>query len=401
MHILLLHQYYCPPGGWGNNRSYDFARQWVMAGHSVTVVTSAAQFPEGHAAHTQAASTYTLEGVQVHVLNVPYRHAMGYAARVWAFVSFWRKAHALLRKLPKPDLVYACSTPPTVGELGRIYAQKWQVPFVFEVVDVWPDVPIGMGIVKNPLLKWAAHAFVNRLYKQAALVVALSRGKRTQIEHNTRPYLPVVAVYPNGTDTDVFQPLLKTYDSAVKLIYAGTLGPANGVDKLLQALKLLEAKKDFTPFVCEIIGAGKEEARLKAMAEKLKLKSVRFIAPIPKAQMPSVIAQADIGIVTFAPYHILETNSANKFFDYLACGLPVVLNYEGWQAEYLKEYECGLSTPIGYTHIFAEKLAELISNHYLRRHMGKIARSVAVAEFDRKKMALELLVQLQGLIHAK
>jgi glycosyltransferase involved in cell wall biosynthesis len=390
MHLLYLHQYYCPPGGWGNNRSYDFARFWVAAGHRVTVVTSAAMFPPQHAAHRQSITEMEIEGVRVIVLNVPYRQRMGIARRLWAFYAFWRRAQRVLRDIVDADIVYASSTPPTVGELGRRHARRNNIPYVFETVDVWPDVPIGMGIVKNPIAVWAANRFVNRIYRDAAAIVALSEGMRDQVlVHGVLP--TKVHVAHNGTDTDAIRPTVKHTEGPVQLLYAGTLGLANGAEALVQAVHALNQQGLQHKFTCRIVGDGSRLPALQQLVTQLRLPNLQLLPPVPKQDVNALLAGAHVGVSTFLPVPVLQANSANKFFDYLAAGLPVVCNYLGWQAHYLQAHRCGLASAQQDNEAFINNLKTLITDTELRRQMGIQARALAVSHFDRKKMAGKVL----------
>jgi glycosyltransferase involved in cell wall biosynthesis len=396
MHILYLHQYYCPHGGRGNDRSASFSRHWVQAGCSVTVLTSTAYFPEGHPAHTKPVYRFEDAGVQVVALNVPYRQEMPLAHKALAFVRFaWRLwQHAL--GLPKPDVIYASTTPPTVGEVGRRLARRWQVPWLLEVVDVWPDVPVGMGIITNPILRDFFQLSVDRLYHEANAIVALSEGMAEQVASHCRQQTPIHVIH-NGTDTASFVPAELTAEPyPIQLLYAGAMGAANGVGQLLHVARHLEAHSDLPPFELHLVGWGAQRAHLQQQAIQMGLRCLRFLPPVPKADMPALMRQYAVGLVSFAPYKVLEANSANKFYDYLAAGLPVVLNYEGWQARYLREWGCGFAYPQGDAAGVAGGLAKLLASPNMRRAMGAQARRLAEACFDRGVLASRALALIEG-----
>jgi glycosyltransferase involved in cell wall biosynthesis len=107
-----------------------------------------------------------------------------------------------------------------------------------------------------------------------------------------------------------------------------------------------------------------------------------------------LLARADAGLVSFAPFPVLEANAATKFYDYLAAGLPVVINYGGWQAEWLAKHDCGLSAPQGDEGALATQLARLISDASLRQQMGERGRAVARQHFDRRQLAGEMLAAM-------
>ena len=395
MHILYLHQYFCPPGGAGNNRSIALAQAWVLAGHKVTMLTSTAYFPD-HLRFVEAQRTMACAGIEVIALNVDYGHMMGFARRVRAFLQFYRRAWAVAKQLPRADIIYASSTPPTVGELGRRLARRWHVPFVFETVDVWPDVPIGMGMLRNALLRrWLDHR-TDKIYAASAAVVALSDGMKDQIvAHGVAP--DKVHVCYNGTDLQAFPYVARVPRHATHVIYTGTVGRANGAAAIVHAAKRLQAlgRSDihFT-----ILGSGNDLAHVQRLATELQAQNLRFVPTVPKEQVADLLATADIGLVTFAPYLVLQANSANKFYDYLASGLPVVINYQGWQSHYLEQHACGFSSPMGDLEGLVANLVRLADDPQLRLDMGRRGRRLAEQTFDRTQIAADILDLLHSVV---
>lgn len=387
MRILYIHQYFCPPEGYGNNRSYDLAKYWTTQGHEVHLLTSVAHFPKSYTA-SKKYHYEIIDGIHTHILNVPYSHYYGFWKRIKSFIYFYYHADAALKKriiALKPDLIYASSTPPTVGELGRKWSKKWNLPLFFETVDVWPDVPEQMGVITNPWILKYLHSKVKKIYQQAHAIIALSPDMKYQILKHGVDERKIFVSF-NGTDTELFQPLQKEIKLRPTVIYAGTIGKANHVSSFIYASKELEKDADFL-----LIGNGNDANQVQKLINYLKPSNLTWKTWIAKKELPPLMGSADIGVSVFAPFKVLEANSANKFYDYLACGLPVVLNYEGWQAEFLKKHLCGLSAPIKHQKAFTETIATLIQNPNLRTSMGINARQAAIKYFDRKQIAQELL----------
>lgn len=388
MHILYLHQYFCPPGGAGNNRSYELARQWVADGHQVTLLTSTAYFPD-HLAFDGPQHRFDCDGIQVVALAVPYQHLMPFGARIRAFLQFYRRALRSARRLAKPDLIYASSTPPTVGELGRKLAARWQIPYVFETVDVWPDVPIGMGISRNRLVNAWLHRRTDKLYAAAAAVVALSDGMREQILSHGVPAAKVHVFY-NGTNLQAFPYVVRDARAQTHIIYTGTVGLANGAEVIPRLCKRLE-ELGRVDIWCTIVGSGNDLHTVQELAQQLGVRNLKFLPTVPKEEVAALLADADIGLVTFAPFPVLEANSANKFYDYLSSGLPVVINYQGWQAGYLDRYRCGLSSKMGDLDALLANVLHLADTPALRLEMGQNGRRLAEDCFDRVQIARGLM----------
>lgn len=398
MHILYLHQYYCPPGGSGNNRSYELARHWKDAGHSVTIVTTPAYFPEATKQSYLEADVPTFEvheGIKVVVLRVDYSHHFNFRKRVASFIQFYRRLLRVQKQLQKPDIIYASSTPPSVGEAGMKMAARWEIPFVFETVDVWPDVPEGMGILSNKLLLHSLHRRVNRIYKEAAHIVCLSPGMKEQILSHGVPDSKIT-VSLNGTNPAKLKAVERTDRKPVTVLYAGTIGIANGLDQLVDAAKKFDSNGSAVKFL--VVGSGNDKERVVEYATAQQVSNIEFRDKVPKDEIGKIFDDADIGVVCFAPHSVLEANSANKFYDYHAVGLPVVTNYEGWQKVVMQSNETGLSSPQGDTDAFAANIARLAEDPELRTKMGKNGRILAEKEFDRSKIAAELLELFQKVL---
>lgn len=394
MRLLCLHQYYCPPGGYGNDRSRSLYAHWAAHGLQVHCITSTAYFPQSDS--ITRAEQRVVDGVSLEVLPVPYGQHFSKARKAWAFIRFaWLALWQGLQH--RPQVILASVTPPTVGYIGALLARLHRVPLVLEVVDVWPDVPEDMGIIKNKTLLRLLHALNGWVYRSAAHIVALSPGMREQIlRHGVPPHK--VTVSYNGTDTLQIQPAAQpAAQPPVRLVYAGALGQANGVPAILPALARLAAELP-NGWRLDIYGWGAQRGQLENEIPRLGLQSHVYLHhPVPKEQMAAVLQQAHIGLVLFAPHPVLEANSANKYYDYLAAGLPVLLNYGGWQAQALDEYGCGLWAPMGDAEGWYHALYQLVTAEPLRRHMAQNARRLAEERYDRATLATDYLKLLNDL----
>ena len=397
-HILYLHQYFCPPGGHGNNRSFQFSTHWVNAGKRVTVLTSPAYFPNDWISRFSAKKVsrklyfFQINGIDVWVVNIPYSHFMPFHQRILAFLRFYFAGKKAVSQLEKPDVIYASSTPPTVGELGRKLSDKWKIPYVFEVVDVWPDVPQGMGILKNKMLLNWLHKKVIHIYIQSSAIITLSPGMKTQIRTHGIADEKIHVIH-NGTDPELIQFKSRLPGKICRVIYSGTIGIANGLDQIVKVAELLQSRKDIH-FV--LLGNGNDLVRIKQLASTKNLTNLEFKTQVSKQDANDYLESADIGLVCFAPFPVLEANSANKFFDYLASGIPVVINYKGWQAFELEQANAGLSSKQGDINAFADNIIHLADHPEMRIQLAENGRRLAEEKFDRKKGAqtiLELLLE--------
>ncbi len=345
MRVVYIHQYYCNPGMAGGIRSYEQARRLVARGHTVDVITT--DITPGD---RELGWRITHEdGVTVHWFRVPYNNHMSYARRLRAFAEFMVLATARASRIGA-DLVFATSTPLTVAVPGVLAARLRRVPFVFEVRDLWPEVPIEMGALRNPVARGLAGALATFAYRNASEVIALSPGMAAGVTKR-RPGTPVTVV-PNAADLDLFAvdpARIKRFRAEHRwlgdrplLVYTGALGVVNGVEYLVRAAaRMRELDPDVQVL---IVGHGKEWESTGRLAAELGLLdvSVRMWEKVPKAELPVILGAATMSTSMVRPIRGLWDNSANKFFDALAAARPIAINYGGWQADLLAETGAGL-----------------------------------------------------------
>ncbi len=328
----------------GGTRSYEMGRRLVAWGHEVHMITTDrdGRFPKDKIWHETEEA-----GIHVHWTPVPYGNAMPYNERIKAFFAFsWRAARRAVAI--GGDIVFATSTPLTIAIPGVYASKRLGIPMVFEVRDLWPEVPIALGALKNPLTIAAAEWLEGFAYRNAARVVTLSPGMMEGvIKKGVVP--DRVTMIPNGCDIDLFQNVTSKWrpegvdDSDFMAIFAGAHGLANGLDALLDAAVELQ-KKGANKIKVVLIGNGAIKKSLQKRAKKENLKNVIFCDYVSKNRLVGLFASADLGLQILSNIPEFHYGSSpNKFFDYIASGLPVLINYPGWLDEEVKKNKIGIS----------------------------------------------------------
>lgn len=386
MRIAYIHQYYADRTMSGGTRSYEFSRRLVERGHEVHMITT-----DDSSGGVRWRVT-TDGGVTVHRLGVPYSNAMPYWRRLIAFAHFML-ASTMKAISVRPDLVFATSTPLTVAVPGVLAARLHRVPFVFEVRDLWPEAPIEVGALRSPVTRRLAFALARFAYRNAERVVALSPGMARGVA--AQGYPPDrITVVPNACDLDLFGSVpqadvdafrrsLPWAEDAPVVVYAGTIGAVNGVEYLIRLaaqVRLVDPRVRFL-----IVGQGRERERVERLARELDVLDVNtFLLPaLPKDQMPAVLAVASIAVSLFLPLPSMRDNSANKFFDALAAGRPVALNYGGWQAELVQETGAGMALDASDVAAAARDLVQKVTDPQWLPQAGAAARRLAEERFSR------------------
>ncbi len=398
MKILYLHQYFVSPSGAGGTRSYELARRLVRRGHEVTLVTSNAFMPEH--ANLQERRESTVEGFKLVVLPVAYAQSMSYARRTRSFFSF-AAAAAMECLRHDADVVFATSTPLTVALPGLFARLKTGAPMVFEVRDLWPELPIAMGAIKNPVAKVAARTLEWVAYHGSEQVVALSPGMARGVEARGIPSNRVTVI-PNGCDVDVGHippEELAAYRCSLLpevrpdqplVVYGGSMGVAHDPGWLVDVAAKMQTVDPDVRFALVGKGAIAEDVRARAQAAGVLGRSLFIPGPIRKSDIPKLLRSAQMAVSTMAPLPELEDNSANKFFDALANGVPVALNYGGWQADLVRQYGAGLVLAQSKPAQSAQRLATALRDEVALAAMQRGAAALAREHFDRENLTSTL-----------
>lgn len=401
MRIVYLHQYFNTPLMSGSTRSFEFGRRLAGAGHSVEVVTALRE-------PTVRRGWFTTEeaGMRVHWLPVPYSNHMGYPARLRAFLRFALGA-AIRAAALDADIVFASSTPLTIA-LPAIYAaRRRRVPMVLEVRDLWPELPIAMGALRDPVSRMAARWLERRAYAGAARVIALSPGMAEGVARTGYPR-DRIAVVPNAADLEEFRRdtaaglefrrKLGIADEMILVAYVGTIGKVNGLKYLVD---VAHALRDDPRLTFLIVGDGRERLAVEALARERGLldRNFRMLAPMLKRDVAAVLFATDVALSLCLPIPELEANSANKFFDALAAGCCTVVNYGGWQAELLETYGAGMRLPAD-PKAGATLLRELAGDRARITRAGHNARRLAEERFSRDRLASRMADVLADAVRA-
>lgn len=381
----------------GGTRSYEMAKRMVRKGHEVHMITSYRDCDAE--AKIKSWRTESIDGMNVHWLPVPYNNKMSYWARLKAFLAFAMKAGKKAIEV-KGDIIFATSTPLTIAIPAVKAKRKLKIPLVFEVRDLWPELPIAMGALKSPVTKFLAKRLEKYAYFNSEHVVALSPGMAKGVE-KVGYSRERISTIPNSSDLELFNVNDNCGQEFIQrrpwlaggplILYAGTLGHINDVSWLASLAEKVNRLEPNIRFL--VIGEGVDEKKLYETAESLGVLNKNFFIEkqIPKSQIPNALNAATVCSSLFLPIEEMWANSANKFFDALAAGKPVMINYKGWQKEIIEEHNVGIYLDYYCLEGAARKLISLATNLEECERFGDRARELAEQKFSRDKLASDLI----------
>lgn len=395
MKILYFYQYFSTPkGSWGT-RVYEFAKRWVRAGHEVVVVTSV--YYKSDIKATKLVETKNYDGIQVKILNIQISNKQPFTKRVWTFLKFAVMSSWFALTIPA-DVVVASSGPLTVGLPGLVARYLARRKFVFEVRDLWPDVSIQIGALRNPVLIRASKLLEKTCYKASSLIVSLSPGMASHIKAR-HPSAKVISV-PNAADNEFWSIVDSEWkgpdwaENKKIALYSGNIGAVNNSQLLLEAAVEL-FNRDRHDIVIVLIGDGQERDALMSRAQTLSLDTMKLLELMPKTELRCWLQRSMCALVPLMPDPILDTSSPNKLFDAMAAGIPVVQTTQGWIKDFIAENDCGFTVSATSASQVADALIRLADSPELRQEMGKNAKRIAETMFDRERLSAEMLKALE------
>ncbi|TGE20309.1 glycosyltransferase WbuB [Hymenobacter aquaticus] len=387
MHIAVFSQYHTNPDCPATSRHYSLLAHLAQS-HRVTLITTRTwetqrltqQYP------------WLPAGVEMRAAEVPYENKMGVARRVLSFGQYAAYAVREGLKLERPDVIWGISTPLTAAWAAAQVAKRRQIPWVFEVQDLWPSFPIAMGAVPT---RWAQNrlfALEKSLYQSARHILPLSPDMTRYVENLGVAGEKITTVL-NGTDLDLaaratpeaVEKLRTEQGLAGKqvILYAGTFGRANDIPTLVAAAEQLALVRPEVVWL--FMGLGFYEPLVRAAAGRCA--SIRVVVPQPRHAVFAWFRLADVSVVSFLNLPVLDANSPAKFYDSLAVGTPVVVTNRGWTKQLVEEHGCGWYAPAGDAEALRNKLLEVLAQPNVLREAGRRGQAVATADFDRQQIA--------------
>lgn len=404
MHILYFHQHFSTPQGSAGTRSYEMSQALIRAGHSVTMVCGS--YNQGVTGlgvpFENGRRRGFVDGIDVIELELSYQNEMGKAQRFGVFFKFAFASIWLALREPA-DIVFATTTPLTAGIPGICARWLKHKPFVFEVRDLWPELPRAMGLITNPFALWMMSALEWASYHSADRLVGLSPGIVEGIAaRGVRKSR--ISMLPNGCDLDLFGSDVEAWrpkevaDDQLLAIFTGTHGNANGLDSVIKAAAVLK-ERGRDDICIALVGQGREKSTIMAEVEEQGIDNVLFLDPVPKTKLAGLMAGADIGlqILKNVPAFYYGT-SPNKFFDYICAGLPVLNNYPGWIADLITETDCGYAVRPDDPIAFAEALIDAASHRDALRYKGLRSKELASSRFPRPVLSNDWVKWVTGAV---
>lgn len=404
MKIWIVNHYAIPPNQPGGTRHYSLSRALIDRGHEVTIIAASFDHMTREETRLQAGEQARLEVLGdvpfLWVRASPYQgNGLDRLKNTLTFSKrFPAKASQLLGE--KPDVILGSSPHLFAADTARKLARKWNIPFVLETRDLWPQTLIDIGNLKpgHPMVRWMA-AIERRLYREAKQIITLAP---LAVNHIARcgGTCEKTCWIPNGIDLSLLpSPQPPPSQGVFTLMHAGSHAVSDGLETLLVAALLLQSKGLQARF--RFIGDGNAKASLIQHAKSLGLHNVSFEDPVPKSDIYRLLAQADAFVVNVKDSPLFKYGASfNKFFDYLAMARPTVIAANIPRNPFV-ESGAGIQTPPDQPEAMANAIEQLMAfTPEERAEMGLRGRRYVEEHHDTRALGARLETLLQEVTNA-
>lgn len=409
MDILYLTQHFELENDFDSDRYYYTCKKFIDAGHTVTVITGNLHYKTSKQRYQTNSRLKPVEkeykGIKIYYVYSPEDIQKSYLRRIGNYLYYFLLSARLRKKIKRADVVYAVSPPLTTAGLGLFMSKRLKAKFFLEISDVWPDVLMETGFLKNPFLIQRLKRLEMRSYRRASRIIALTKGIQTNIRAKIPGEKEKVLLVTNGVNPGLFTldeaahaevtALKKKYNPENKFVcfYFGAHSLYNSLTTVIETARLL---KDDPGILFILLGGGDKKAQLQQTAEEYRLDNIIFLPPVTRKSSPLWLQLADLFLLPNLKGEFYEMNLPNKFFDYLGSARPVLTAGKGEIAAVLAAAGAGRMVEAENPEAMAQAVKEFKTmDPERRKQMGADGRAYAFEHFSRETLTQKILRALE------
>jgi glycosyltransferase involved in cell wall biosynthesis len=401
VHVLFLTDNFPPEVHAPASRTFEHCREWVKAGHRVTVITCAPNFPKGKVFDGYRNKLWqreTMEGIEVVRVWSYITANEGFVRRILDYQSYMVSAIIASLFVRKVDVIVGTSPQFFTACAAYVASRLKFRPYIFELRDLWPESIKAVGAMKNERAIALLESLELFLYRKAARVISVTNSFKDNLVSRGIDGSKIEVV-TNGVDLSQFKPRSK--DPALErqlglegkfvVGYIGTHGLAHALETVLDAAERLRG----TDVVFLLLGDGARKQALREDAARRGLDNVVFIDTVPKAEVPRYWSILDVSLIHLQKTELFTTVIPSKLFESMGMGLPVLHGVEGESARIVRDENAG----IPFEPENADALVAALRR--LKENPAELAQFKAsclkgAQNYDRTNLALKMMRILEG-----
>jgi len=405
MHILFLSDNFPPEVNAPASRTFEHCREWVKAGHQVTVITCVPNFPKGKVFvgyRNRVWQSEDMEGIRVIRVWSYITRNEGFAKRILDYLSFMVTAVLASLFVRRVDVIVGTSpqffTACAAYAVGAVKRRPW----IFELRDIWPESIRAVGAMKKERLLDLLERLELFLYRKATAMVSVTNAfKQNLVDRGIDP--AKIFVVTNGVDTSRFAPIPKDQalladlqlNDAFVAGYIGTHGMAHGLDTVIDAAKVLANTERAARIRIVMLGDGAHRQRLEDRAKDEGLNNIQFINSVPKSQVTRYWSILDASIIHLKKSELFTTVIPSKMFECMGMAIPILHGVEGESADIVIKHEIGLTFEPENHLALVERLLVLHDDWEVRERLARNG-PLAALQYDRRALAEKMLAVIEG-----
>jgi colanic acid biosynthesis glycosyl transferase WcaI len=388
MRILVLNQYFHPDRSATSQLLTDLCED-LAEHHQVYVVTGRPSYDPGDAGRSRGlVSRERFGNVRVARVWSTTFHRSHMAGRLTNYATYLLNSFAGALSVPRPDVVVAMTDPPPIGQIGAWVAALRGAPFVLVVQDIFPEVPVQLGMLRNRGGIRALRRFTRELLRSADRIVSIGPSMdRRLVAMGVRP--DKISQISNWADGATVRPLegrstlrdAQGWQDRFVVMHSGNVGLSQHLDMLLDAAAKLRDERDI---VIAIVGDGASKAALQRRATRERLDNVRFLPYQDRSSLSDSLGAADLHLVTLRD-GLSGYIVPSKVYGILAAGKPYVAAVEAGAEPHriAEEFDCGIRVEPGDVEALASAIRTMRHRADLDA-MGVRARRALEERYDRR-----------------
>ena len=400
MHILFLTDNFPPEVNAPASRTFEHCREWVKAGHQVTVITCVPNFPRGKVYEgykNKLRQSEMMDGIKVIRVWTYIAANRGFIKRILDYLSYMISAMVASAFVRRPNFVIATSPMLFTAMAGCMVGGMRRIPFVFELRDMWPESIKAVGAMKDSLAIRFFEIIEMFLYRKASRIVSVTESFRNiLIRRGIDP--DKIDVVTNGVDLSRFgtmskdKNLVRKYGLEDKFVagYIGTHGMAHSLETILDAADRIRKTNNGGGFRFVFLGDGARKKELIERAKEMGLENVIFVDSVPKEEVVRYWSLLDVSIIHLKKIPLFTTVIPSKLFECMGMGIPILHGVAGESAGIVEREECGLVFEPENAEELCEKLIALKNDHELYQRL-KDGCVKAAKGYDRVVLARKML----------
>ncbi|MBS4536516.1 glycosyltransferase family 4 protein [Clostridium sp. D2Q-14] len=384
MKVLLITQHFPPEIGAASNRMNNFAYYLNRKDIELTVLTNEPSYPkkELYKDNTWGKEDNGLNDIKILRVSNPFKdYSKNKIKRVGLYLNFMLKGILnVLRNKERFDAIIVTSPPIFAAVIGVILKKKYKSKLILDVRDLWPDSVKDLNIFKNEIILKPAYFFEKIMYKHGDKIIINSKGfikplKGKGIKDDKIVYIP------NGIRKKDFTMNQKVFDKKhdmIEIIYAGTIGYAQGIDSIVEIANNL---REYENISFKVIGTGVDFEKIKSLISDYNLNNIELMGVLSKECVFEELLKSDIGFIHLRDLKVFETVIPSKIFEYMLARLPIIAGVKGYISQMILDNHIGLLSNPYDAHDMSRNILELVNNASLRKEISDNQLSLLRSEF--------------------